>query len=293
MHELINTSLPNGLIAGTHGFATAAMTRNLPDGLRVRLEQLSAYTHRTSVHDESYLRQNPVNWQHLILPKGEHVVSCILPAPFDYTGRTNRLAHHFCFTRDEFPRNGAATVIRLASDALTAAWTGEARWLVGDAALAARLAADAPADPATAAPHWEQLLGSGAGLEMAKRVAQFVCENLHTPGKSLAFRVDAETDADGRRLLGLFADVISLLPQQMRRDVTFSTYAAALPTGCPVCFVASTMIRQPSRWLPPSSPGWTAVRGGLSMRRSCQNILPLQPRVRCLLSPFLPSRSRN
>lgn len=233
MHELINTSLPNGLIAGTHGFATAAMTRNLPDGLRVRLEQLSAYTHRTSAHDESYLRQNPVNWQHLILPKGEHVVSCILPAPFDYTGRTNRLAHHFCFTRDEFPRNGAATVIRLASDALTAAWTGEARWLVGDAALAARLAADAPADSATAAPHWEQLLGSGAGLEMAKRVAQFVRENLHTPGKSLAFRVDAETDADGMRLLGLFADVISLLPQQMRRDVTFSTYAAALPTGMP------------------------------------------------------------
>lgn len=233
MHELINTSLPNGLIAGTHGFATAAMTRNLPDGLRVRLEQLSAYTHRTSAHDESYLRQNPVNWQHLILPKGEHVVSCILPAPFDYTGRTNRLAHHFCFTRDEFPLNGAATVIRLASDALTAAWTGEARWLVGNAALAARLAADAPADSATAAPHWEQLLGSGAGLEMAKRVAQFVCENLHTPGKSLAFRVDAEIDADGRRLLGLFADVISLLPQQMRRDVTFSTYAAALPTGMP------------------------------------------------------------
>lgn len=233
MHELINTSLPNGLIAGTHGFATVAMTRNLPDGLRVRLEQLSAYTHRTSAHDESYLRQNPVNWQHLILPQGEHVVSCIQPAPFDYTGRTNRLAHHFCFARDEFPRNGAEAVIRLASDALTAAWTGEARWLEGNVALAARLAADAPTGFATMAPHWERLLGPGIGLEMAKRVAQFVRENLHTPGKSLAFRVDAETDADGRRLLGLFADVISLLPQQMRRDVTFSTYAAALPTGMP------------------------------------------------------------
>lgn len=233
MHELINTSLPNGLIAGTHGFATVAMTRNLPDGLRVRLEQLSAYTHRTSAHDDSYLRQNPVNWQHLILPQGEHVVSCIQPAPFDYTGRTNRLAHHFCFARDEFPRNGAEAVIRLASNALTAAWTGEARWLEGNAALTARLTADVPANPATTAPHWERLLGPGIGLEMAKRVAQFVRENLHTPGKSLAFRVDAETDADGRRLLGLFGDVISLLPQQMRRDVTFSTYAAALPTGMP------------------------------------------------------------
>lgn len=233
MHELINTSLPNGLIAGTHGFATVAMTRNLPDGLRVRLEQLSAYAHRTSAHDESYLRQNPVNWQHLILPQGEHVVSCIQPAPFDYTGRTNRLAHHFCFARDEFPRNGAETVIRLASDALTAAWTGEARWLEGNATLATRLAADVPANPAMTAPHWERLLGPGIGLEMAKRVVQFVHENLHTPGKSLAFRVDAETDADGRRLLGLFTDVISLLPQQMRRDVTFSTYAAALPTGMP------------------------------------------------------------
>ena len=57
MFELANTSLPNGLIPGTHGFATVAMTRGLSDALRQRLEALCAYTHRQSAHDERYLRK--------------------------------------------------------------------------------------------------------------------------------------------------------------------------------------------------------------------------------------------
>ena len=42
MYELVNTSLPNGLIAGTHGFATVAMTKGVQDVLRGRLEALCA-----------------------------------------------------------------------------------------------------------------------------------------------------------------------------------------------------------------------------------------------------------
>ena len=40
MYELINTSVPNGLIAGTHGFATVAMTKGMPDAIRRRIENM-------------------------------------------------------------------------------------------------------------------------------------------------------------------------------------------------------------------------------------------------------------
>ena len=232
MYELVNTSLPNGLIAGTHGYATVAMTRGLPDALATRLDALSAYAHRTSAHDASYARENPVNWQHLVLPQGEHVVSRIAPAPFDYTGRTNRLARHLCFTRGEpLLANGAARVLEVAQAWFIAPWEGKARWLEPDRALEGTFAAEAPRPVATAAPHWEALLGAGKGLAAARRVAQFARANLRAPGKSLSFRADAAQDADGMRLLGLFADIIALLPPDARRDVTFATYAASLPTG--------------------------------------------------------------
>lgn len=231
MHELVHTSLPNGLIPGSHGFATAAMTRNLPDVLRTRLELLSAYSHRASAHDASYDRENPVNWQHLILPRGEHVVSRIAAAPFDYTGRTNRLARHVCFARGELPVNGAVRAIGLAARHLNEPWTGEARWLETDGVLESACRADVPDAVQTTAPNWDNLLGRGVGTETARRVAQFVKDNIRSPQKSISFRVSAEQDADGSRLLALFSDVIALLPVELRPLVTFSTYAATLPTG--------------------------------------------------------------
>lgn len=65
MYELVNTSVPNGLIAGSHGFATVAMTKGMPDAIRSRVENLCAYPHRSSAHDQSYYTENPINWFHL------------------------------------------------------------------------------------------------------------------------------------------------------------------------------------------------------------------------------------
>lgn len=230
MYELVNTSVPNGLIAGTHGFATVAMTKGMPDAIRVRVEGLCAYPHRTSAHDASYYSENPVNWFHLTVSGDGHVVGRTAPAEFDYTGRTNRLSRTLFFAACEMPAAGGMAVLKAVGDSFCEGWRGEPRYVTEDKALANRLRQiDRPrgADPS----HWRALLGP-QGAEYARRFATLLRQNLRT-GKSLFFKA-AKVDVDGMRLLGLFDDLINLLPDDLAAQVTFSTFAACVPNGC-VC----------------------------------------------------------
>lgn len=229
MLELVNTSLPNGLIPGTHGFATVAMTKGLPDALRRRLEALCAYTHKTSAHDASYLAQNPVNWLHAVLPQGEHVVGRVAASDFDYTGRTNRLARLLIFPGREMPAVGGVAILQAESARLSAPWSGEPRHLPTDKEAAARLAALHP--PAFSSPeNWTNLFGPD-GAQLAQRFAWQLEKSLKGGGKPIYFKTSAAFDQNGTKLLGLFADIIDLLPAELRSSVTFSTYPDALPAG--------------------------------------------------------------
>jgi len=229
MYELANTSVPNGLIAGTRGFATVAMTKGMPDAIRTRVEGLCAYPHRTSAHDESYYRENPVNWFHLILPSGDHVVGRTVPSDFDYTGRTNRLARTIVFRRGEMPVSGGCEAIRIAGPHLSEKWSGEPRMLPADKALAAKFFALERSRDATPA-NWVALFGDN-GISLAKRVAMLVARNAMGGGKSVYFKTSTSWDADGTKLLALFSDIINLLPDEAAPLVTFSTFAACVPSG--------------------------------------------------------------
>lgn len=228
MYELINTSVPNGLIAGTHGFATVATTRGMPDALRVRVENFCAYPHRTSAHDESYYSTNPVNWFHLTLSTGDHVVGRMAPAAFDYTGRTNRLAHVLVFPKHEMPSNGGAFVARVAAPRLSEVWQGDPRLLEADRALDAQVRATA-APRSTSPTKWTEVFGP-KGAEYARRLALLTAKNMRM-GKSLYFKCSPTDDVDGKRLLGLFGEIIDLLPKEVASGVTFSTFAACVPSG--------------------------------------------------------------
>lgn len=232
MLELINTSLPNGLIAGTHGFATVAMTKGVSDVLRSRLEALCAYTHRTSVHDASYFSQNPVNWFHVTLPQGEHVIGRVSPSEFDYTGRTNRLARLRIFNTTEMPDVGGATVLIKEKAWFSQAWQGDPRYLDEDRNTCGRLRMLTPTSSWTV-PTWNEVFGS-QGSRMAQRVAWQLEKNIAVGGKTIYFKTSSAWDASGERLLGLFSEVIDLLPVGTRSKVTFSTYPVSLPggTGC-------------------------------------------------------------
>ena len=232
MYELVNTSLPNGLIAGTHGFATVAMTKGVPDILRSRLEALCAYTHRTSVHDASYYQQNPVNWFHVTLPQGEHVVGRVAPSDFDYTGRTNRLARIRLFAANEMPAVGGAEILTKEKHWFSQTWQGDPRYLEEDRKTCGYLRLLNPSQ-FSSAPAWDALFGSG-GSRYAQQVAWQVEKNLSAGGKTVYFKTSTSWDVSGEKLLGLFGDVINLLPVEMRPRVTFSTYPTSLPggTGC-------------------------------------------------------------
>lgn len=227
MYELINTSVPNGLIAGTHGFATVAMTRGMPDAIRTRVESFCAYPHRTSTHDQTYYTENPVNWFHLMLPGGGHVVGRTAPVDFDYTGRTNRIARTLYFSSREMPVNGGAYVLMAETKRFCESWSGEPRYLPEDKAVETRLRM--VGRPNGLQPmHWVKMFGS-EGSMYAQRFAVLLKQNLLT-GKSLYFKA-ARSDVDGRRLLGLFSDLIDLLPMELAVQVTFSTFSACVPNG--------------------------------------------------------------
>lgn len=228
MYELVNTSVPNGLIPGTHGFATVAMTKGMPDAVRTRIESLCAYPHRTSDHDQSYWSKNPVNWFHLTLPNGDHVVGRTAPSEFDYTGRTNRMSHVLHFKTNEMPQIGGVRILAAAAERLSGEWEGDPRYLAADKAMAGRLMMADP--PANIMPsNWVSMFGS-RGEEFARGFASLLGNNIRGASKGIYFKA-ATTDMDGTRLLGLFSDLIDMLPVELRPYVTFSTFAPCVPSG--------------------------------------------------------------
>ncbi len=232
MYELVNTSIPNGLLPGTHGFSTVAMTKGLPDSLRIRLETLCAYRHRTNAHDATYERENPVNWFHVILPQGVHAVGCVAPADFDYTGRTNRLARICALGKDEMPSVGGVAVLKNVRDRFREPWSGEARWLDADTTMAKVLQSICPAQD-TSAPAWRKMFGDADGLRWAKQFTALLASNMSSGSKSIFFKTSMDCDADGTVLLDLFADLIAMLPPGMKEAVSFATYPDAFPNGTP------------------------------------------------------------
>ena len=229
MYELMNTSVPNGLIAGTHGFATVAMTKGMPDAIRSRIENFCGYPHRTSSHDQSYWSENPVNWFHLVLPGGDHVVGRTAPCEFDYTGRTNRISRILCFSAAEMPLSGGAYVLSAEARRFCEGWSGEPRYLKDDKIAAANLRMAEPISGAVPS-HWIEMFGA-EGAEYARRFALLLAKNITGAGKSIYFKASTAEDADGTRLLGLFSDLINLLPSELASKATFSTFAACVPGG--------------------------------------------------------------
>lgn len=234
MFEYVNTSVPNGLLPGTHGFCAVAMTRDLPEPVRRRLESFSSYTHLATANGPDYLRLNPVSWSHLVLDGGEHVLGCVRAAPFDYTGRTNRLARFWFFQAAEVPAglNPADAILQGGDSAsLSDAWSGEPRWLA-PRAVSPLIGVPPRSDARPAA--WMQAFGESDGPRLAAAFSVLLAERIRAKGRPLVFHADPATHGDGSLLLSLFADLIALLPAPLRAKVTFSTYPVALSasTAC-------------------------------------------------------------
>jgi len=108
--ELVYTSARRGLREGTSGFCTVAATDGIPRPLHEKLESLSGYSRA----EAATATEPPVNHSHLTIRLQRniyHVVSRIGDAGIDYTGRTNKIAHHLALSANEaagFPHGPAA-----------------------------------------------------------------------------------------------------------------------------------------------------------------------------------------
>ncbi|MDO4586315.1 MAG: hypothetical protein Q4C95_03365 [Planctomycetia bacterium] len=109
--ESIYTSSDKNFVSGRVGFSTIAHTEGMSSQLIQRLEHLSLYPRRNTEEDQSF---SPSVYFHLWFSSGSqtyHVLSRIVDCGFDYTGRTNYLAHHFVLTEDELPSCGPAAFL--------------------------------------------------------------------------------------------------------------------------------------------------------------------------------------
>lgn len=99
LEELIYTSAPRGLFVGTKGYCTVAATAKMNRSLREFLELISGYRHLFPPGEPGSER-NPVSLCHhrcSIAGRQLSILSRIADAGLDYSGRSNKIAHHVSF----------------------------------------------------------------------------------------------------------------------------------------------------------------------------------------------------
>jgi len=210
-YEILYTSAPSGLKPGSSGYCTVKSSRGIPAPAVDLLESLSGYRHVFTPGSPEAAR-NPVNWGHYFLRisgRTEHVLSRVSDCELDYTGRSNKLAHHM--------------VIDASCPAGPAWLVGQPGWMIGqwDGQLE-QFATVRKAPPERRAAGrcaaWEAATGdAGWGGALAESF-------LADPERKvfIIYRPD-------QNILPLIEEAIALLPENRRWEVTFATYGAALP----------------------------------------------------------------
>lgn len=208
--ELLITSAPRGLKPGSSGFCTVLATRGIPPNLVERLEALSGYRH-VEIGGQSH--RNPVVYSHTVIRLGGdtyHILSRIADAGRDYSGRSNKLAHHLVLRPRECPPAGPAALLS-APRLMRERWEGEVAWLETEPTLPQINVAPGPCGL------WQQVWGdAGWGGVLAYRA-------LARPEDAL-YLVYPDTVG----MLGLFAEAVALLPESHRWRVTFTTHDMGL-----------------------------------------------------------------
>lgn len=240
MFELIHTSARQGLIANRSGFCSVAWTEGIPSNLIAPIENLSSYQPLYAAHTPE-AKLNPVCFAYRKCSYGSRelrVVSRIGFAGIDYSGRSNRIAHHLVFERreelDAVP--GGAVAVCLEAANFRTAWNGEPKL------LPPRLPRSV-ANPLGIADAWKRLTGDpGWAGVVAEGFLDGSMRNCY-----LEFSVEVPAE----ELLELIAEVARLLPPERLDDFTFSTYFIQAPTGgecflrcCPVGSPALETIRR-------------------------------------------------
>lgn len=211
------TSVPKGLKPGSRGFASVAYTQGMPANYVDLCESLSGYVHVFGPEDQRY-SLNPEAFSHLIANVGGRtfsIISRVASCGLDYTGRTNKFAHHIMLFPEERPSHCGPALALNGTKVFYEKWDSEPDFLSPN-----RVVLDDFEIDDVRARSWEKVFGDAgyAGL-----LAQAFIDNPDRP----SFIVYEP----GINILPLMAEAQALLPVNRRWELTFTTYFMALPVG--------------------------------------------------------------
>lgn len=221
--ELVYTSIARGLKPGSSGFCTAAATAGMSRQVITKLEMLSGYEFHFDISDPN-ANLNPVNYAHTQLQLTGQISSVLSRIGFagaDYSGRTNKIAHHFLLRKNELLPGGPAWMMQqmVQQDIYCTEWKDAAQELpsrsLDNVAKSGDPAAGRPA------AQWQRIAGdagwAGKLVEAFRKTPKIPAYVIFKPGTNL---------------LALFAESMAILQPAERWQVLFSTYYTALPAGC-------------------------------------------------------------
>lgn len=206
--ELLYTSAPSGLNPTDQGFCTVVCTQGMPRNLKEFLESLSGYR-------QADKPPHPVNYSHVVhsmAGKKYSVLSRVSDYEKDYSGRTNKLAHHVAFAMDELPPSGPAAL--LGTSLFKTTWDKQTRWEPSGPV--------APAPPPTHGPcrTWEAITGDAG---WAGVLAESAADGSNRPIYVIF--------PPGQNVLPLVQEALGVLPREHAWTTSFSTYFTKLPAG--------------------------------------------------------------
>ncbi len=205
--ELIHTSVPRGLKPGTRGFTTVAHTKGMPAWLVESLERLSGYSQSSQSKGTGGESSRIVN-RFAILQRGNstvRILSRIAPCSPDYTGRSNRIAHHIVLPGQSLSPAGPASLLGQ-SRLFRQEWAEEPRLLEAVEGLPNQEVVARPCNT------WQKLTGDAgwAGWPLHSWIKR--------PGGPIYLR-----HPENWPILELLNEVTALVPPAARWKLTFST----------------------------------------------------------------------
>ncbi len=212
---MLYTSAPQGLRHGSRGFCTVLTTAGMPINVISKLEAISSYRH---LNQGSGRRpaDNPVAHSHqrvALAGQTVSVLSRVADYGADYSGRTNKLAHHITIDPAEMAAAGPAWVMRQRTLFRT-------EWLGHCETPSAGPAIPRGDQPPRVCSAWKNVAGdAGWGGVVAEAVASGGSEPLW-----IVYPLDSHD-----WVLEMMDEAISLLPPAMRWRATFSTFAVNIP----------------------------------------------------------------
>ena len=214
-HEILYTSAPKGLKPGSYGFCTVLATDGISKNLQDRLESLSGYEHAFALTDRR-ANLNPINYSHLIITVANqrlHLLSRVADAGADYSGRSNKLAHHVALLPNELTSSGPGGALT-SPGFCKSSFEGEPRVLPTATPLPTTSHGPVPCNS------WRDAVGDAgwAGV-LAEMTIKY-------PSRPTTLIFEA-----GTNMLPLVEEALSLLPIDRQWHTTFSTFFTKLPAG--------------------------------------------------------------